>query len=238
MSFDTNTNTKTAYAASGEIDLGLQSHMQKVYNTMGIGLVVTGLTAFLTATVPALYNLVFGTPLVWVAMFAPLAIIWFGLSPARVYKMSPAKVQGVFLFLALVYGLSFASIFHVFTSESIARVFFITAAMFAGTSLYGYTTKKNLAGVGSFMIMGLIGIIIASLVNLFIASSMVHFIVSVLGVVIFTGLTAWDTQRIKETYALSHGDATNSKMATMGALSLYLNFIMLFQSLINLMGER
>lgn len=236
MSFETNTNT--AQSRTQNIDVGLQTHMQKVYNTMGVGLVMTGIVAYFTANTPALYNLIFGSNLKWVAMLAPMAVIFLGFTPARVYKMSPAKVRGTFFVLAALYGLSFATIFHVFTAESIARVFFITAGMFAGTSLYGYTTKKNLASMGSFMTMGLIGILIASVANIFIESSMMQFVISIIGVVVFTGLTAWDTQRIKETYAISHGRDTNDKMAVMGALSLYLNFVLLFQMLMNLMGDR
>lgn len=228
-----------AAAAGSAVDAGLQSFMRSVYNTMGVGLAVTGLTAFGVANVPALFNAIFGSPLVWVAMFAPLAFLWLGFTPARISRMDAAKVKMAFLLFSGLMGVSMAAIFHVFTAESIARVFFITAATFAATSLYGYTTKRDLAGMGSFMFMGLIGIFIAALVNIFLQSSVVHFVVSAIGVIVFTGLTAWDVQRLKESYAYGHAMAeANAKLATMGALSLYLNFINLFQSLLHLMGSR
>lgn len=218
-------------------DVGLQAHMQKVYKVMSYGLAVTGLIAFAVASSQAMTNLIFDTPFKWVALFAPLAIVWFGFTPQRASRMSKEKLRGVFYLLSAVYGLTFAAIFLIFTSDSIARVFFITAGMFGGMSLWGYTTKKDLAGMGSFLMMGLIGLIIASVVNIFMGSSLVHFLVSVMGVMIFTLMTAFDTQRIKETYAYGHGSDDNDKLATLGALSLYLNFILLFQSLIHLFGE-
>ncbi len=227
-----------AYAQGSAIDVGLQRHMQKVYNVMVIGLAITGLVAYLVANVEPIYNLVFGTPLKWVAMLGPLAFLWLGMTPKRIASMSADNVKMMFVGFAALFGVSLATLFHAYTGESLTRVFFITSGMFAGISLYGYTTKKDLSGVGSFMMMGLIGIIIASIVNIFMQSGMMHFVISVLGVIIFTGLTAWDTQRIKEGYSLSHGDDANSKMAVMGALSLYLNFILLFQYMMSLMGQR
>ena len=232
-----NQRPTATYANDQVTDAGLQAFMRGVYNTMGVGLAVTGAVAFGTANFPPLYNAIFGTPLAWVVMLAPLAFIFLGFTPARVARMEPAKLRMVFFLFAALMGLSMAAIFQVFTGESIARVFFVTAGTFAATSLYGYTTKKDLTSMGGFLFMGLIGIVLASLVNLFLGSEMVQFVVSVLGVVIFTGLTAWDTQRLKETYAYGGGDA-NDKLATMGALSLYLNFINLFQSLLSLMGNR
>ncbi len=234
-------NQKDTYVgniSAKEMDLGLQAHMQKVYYAMCFGLVITGLTAFGVSSSEYLMNAIFGSPLKWVVMLAPLGIIWLGLSPARVQKMSPAGVHGVFLLLTVVYGLSFSVIFHVFTADSIARVFFITAGMFAATSLYGYTTKKNLATMGSFMFMGLIGVIIASVVNMFIQSTMMDMIISVIAVIVFTGLTAWDTQNIKESYSSNNGSASNEKMAVMGAVSLFINFVALFMNLMTLMGDR
>lgn len=226
-------------ASAGVIDVGLQAHMRSVYNTMGIGLVVTGLVAFAVAAMPALHPVLFGTPLAWVVMLAPLGFLFFGFTPGRIARWPASQIRTMFYVFSAVMGLSMAAIFLVFTAESIARVFFITAATFGAVSLYGYTTKRDLAAMGSFMFMGLIGIFIASIVNLFLGSSMVQFIVSALGVIIFTGLTAWETQRIKETYAMvAAGDDSNAKMAVMGALSLYLNFINLFQSLLHLMGNR
>ena len=238
MSKNSYRQTATAsYSGVKKINLGLQSYMYKVYNVMGLGLVVTGLTAFGVASVPALFNAIFGTPLMWVVMLAPLAFIWLGFTPARVAKLSPEKLQSLFIIFSAVMGISMAAIFHVFTGASIARVFFITAATFSATSLYGYTTKKDLTAVGSFLFMGLIGIVIASVVNIFMQSSMMQFVISVVGVLVFTGLTAWETQKLKHTYTEGAHEA-NSKTAVLGALSLYLNFINLFQMLLHLMGDR
>ncbi len=217
-------------------DEGLRKHMLRVYNFMMVGLAVTGLIAFLVASTPALYVPIFTTPLKWVVMLAPLAFI-FVLS-WRFEQMSVSSLQTTFFVFCAVMGVSMASIFLVFTGASVARVFFITAAMFAGMSLWGYTTKADLSKMGAFLMMGLIGIVIASRVNIFFASSALQFAISVIGVVVFTGLTAYDTQRIKEEYAEHYGHDTNTKLAVMGALNLYLNFINLFQMLLHLMGQR
>ena len=229
--------TTAAYGSDQVIDAGLQGFMRGVYNTMGIGLVITGLVAFATANTPALAQAIFTTPLKWVVMLAPLAFIFLGFTPGRIARMQPGQVRTMFYVFSAVMGLSMASVFLVFTGASIARVFFVTAATFAATSLYGYTTKKDLSGMGSFMVMGMIGIFIAMIVNIFLQSAMVHFVVSILGVVIFTGLAAYETQMLKETYRSGGGEA-NNKLATMGALNLYLSFINLFQFLLSLMGNR
>jgi FtsH-binding integral membrane protein len=217
-------------------DEGLRQHMLRIYNYMGIGLVVTGLVAFVVASTPALYVPIFQTPLKWVVMLAPLAFVFF--FSFRMNAMTAATAQMAFWAFCAVMGLSLASVFLVFTGTSIARTFFITAAMFGATSLYGYTTKRDLSKFGSFLVMGLIGIVIASLVNLFVGSSVLQFAISIIGVLVFTGLTAYDTQSIKEQYAEAHGHETNSKMAVFGALSLYLNFVNLFQLLLSLTGQR
>ena len=219
-----------------QLDAGLRSHMLSVYNYMGLALALTGLTAFVVASTPALLNLIFGTPLKWVVMLAPLGFIFALGFKAR--SMSVSAVQITFWAFAVVMGLSMASIFIVFTGTSIARVFFITAGTFGAMSLYGYTTKRDLSKFGSFLFMGLIGIVIASLVNIFIGSSALQFAISVIGVLVFTGLTAWDTQRIKEEYNELAGSETMTKIAIMGALSLYLNFINLFMMLLQLFGNR
>lgn len=238
MSYDPSWSpAQAASAGTRVVDAGLQSYMQSVYHAMGLGLAVTGLTAFATANTPVLMKLIFGTPLMWVVMLAPLGFIFFGFTPARISRMSSEKLKLLFIVFSAVMGLSMAAIFQVFTGATIARVFFITAATFAATSLYGYTTKRDLAGVGSFLFMGMIGIFIAMLVNLFLQSAMVHFVVSVIGVVVFTGLTAWETQRLRDLYA-EGAHETNAKTAVVGALSLYLNFINLFQMLLHLMGTR
>lgn len=222
-------------------DAGLRSHFQRVYNTMSLGLVVTGLTAYVVASSPSLYQFFYAGIMHWIVMLAPFGILLFGFTPGRIEKMSVQGLTALFAGFSAIFGVSLAYIFLLYTGESIVRVFFITAAMFAGTSIYGYTTKKDLSGLGGLMVMGLIGIIVASLVNIFMKSEMVHFVISIIGVVVFTGLTAWDTQRIKETYYGGSGSAAaqaNAKMAVMGALSLYLNFINLFLMLLRLMGDR
>ena len=217
-------------------DWGLRQHMLRVYNYMGGGLVLAGLIAFAVSSIPALYVPIFGTPLKWVVMLAPLAFVLF--FSFRIQAMSASAAQGFYWAFCAVMGLSLASVFLVFTGTSIARAFFITAAMFAATSLYGYTTKRDLSKMTSFLFMGLIGVIIASLVNLFVASSALQFVISIVGVLVFTGLTAYDTQHIKEQYTENFGSETNSKLAVWGALSLYLNFINIFQLLLNFTGQR
>ncbi|MBH0238256.1 Bax inhibitor-1/YccA family protein [Methylobrevis albus] len=222
--------------AGALFDEGLRAHMLRVYNYMGLGLVMTGLIAFIVSSTPALYMPIFGSPLKWVVMLAPLGFVMF--LSFRFDKMSTGAVMGTFWAFCAVMGLSMASIFLVFTGASIARTFFITATMFGAMSLWGYTTKADLSKMGSFLFMGLIGIVIASIVNIFLGSSALQFAISVIGVVVFTGLTAYDTQRIKETYAEHYGEDANQKIAVMAALSLYLNFINLFQMLLHLTGTR
>jgi len=217
-------------------DEGLRQHMLRVYNYMGLGLVMTGLVAFIVGTTPALYVPIFSTPLKWVVMLAPLAFVLF--FSFRMESMSASGAQTLFWAFCAVMGLSLASIFLVFTGTSIARTFFIAAAMFGATSLYGYTTKRDLSQFGSFLIMGLIGVVIASLVNLFLASSALQFAISVIGIVVFVGLTAWDTQSIKEQYAENFDAESKQKLAVFGAFSLYLNFINIFQLLLNFTGQR
>jgi FtsH-binding integral membrane protein len=217
-------------------DEGLRQHMLRVYNYMGLGLVMTGLVAFIVGTTPALYVPIFSTPLKWVVMLAPLAFVLF--FSFRMQSMSASGAQTLFWAFCAVMGLSLASIFLVFTGTSIARTFFIAAAMFGATSLYGYTTKRDLSQFGSFLIMGLIGVVIASLVNLFLASSALQFAISVIGIVIFVGLTAWDTQSIKEQYVENFDAESKQKLAVFGAFSLYLNFINIFQLLLTFTGQR
>ena len=217
-------------------DEGLRKHMLRVYNYMGIGLVLTGIVAFIVGTTPALYVPIFSSPLKWVVMLAPLAFVLF--FSFRLQSMSASAAQLTFWLFCAVMGLSLASVFLVFTGTSIARTFFIAATMFGATSLYGYTTKRDLANVGSFLMMGLFGVIIASLVNIFLASSALQFAISIIGILVFVGLTAWDTQNIKEQYAENYDQESQQKMAVFGALSLYLNFVNIFQLLLNFTGER
>jgi FtsH-binding integral membrane protein len=230
------------------VDEGLRSYMLKVYNYMGIGLVVTGLVAFFTYSnsfvesggqivgVTALGDLLYNTPLQWVIMLAPLAfvlVLSFGIN-----KLSTGMAQILFWAFAAVMGLSLSSIFAVYTGGSIAKVFFIAAAMFGGMSLYGYTTKRDLTQIGSFLVMGLWGLIIASVVNIIWPSGALGFAISLVGVVVFLGLTAWDTQKIKESYNESFGADVLAKGAIMGALNLYLDFINLFLMLLRLFGNQ
>jgi FtsH-binding integral membrane protein len=217
-------------------DEGLHMHMLRIYNYMAIGLVLTGLVALVVGTTPALYVPIFSSPLKWVVMLAPLAFVMFFSS--RIQSMSGAGAQMMFWAFCAVMGLSLASVFLVFTGTSIARTFFIAATMFGATSLYGYTTKRDLANFGSFLMMGLIGVVIASVVNIFLGSSVLQFAISLIGIVVFVGLTAWDTQNIKEQYAENVDQESQQKMAVMGALSLYLNFVNIFQLLLNFTGER
>jgi len=232
-----------AYAA--DYDAGLRAHMLRVYNYMASGLLLTGIVAYFTASTPAIMQMFYTasatgqlqpTMLAYIVMFAPLAFILvlsFGIN-----KMSASTAQGVFWLFTVVMGLSSAHIFLTFTGGSIARVFFISAATFGAMSLYGYTTKRDLSKFGSFLIMGLIGIIIASIVNIFVGSSALQFVISVIGVLVFVGLAAHDTQQIKLIYDEADASDTATKKAVMGALSLYLDFLNLFMLLLQLFGDR
>ena len=216
-------------------DEGLRSYMLSIYNYMASAVLLTGIVALVAASTGITLALA-GTPLMWVVMLAPLGFVLamsFGL-----HKMSQATLNILFWAYATVMGLSLSTIFLVFTGESIAVTFFATAGAFAGLSLYGYTTKKNLSGMGSFLIMGVIGLIIASLVNLFLQSSAMSFVISGLGVLIFAGLTAYDTQRLKMQYEQLRGTEFMGKAVIMGALSLYLDFINMFMFLLNFLGNR
>ncbi len=226
------------YGASRSVDTdaGLRAHMLGVFRNMGLGLVITGLVAAFIGNTPALAAAIFGTPLKWVAIFAPLAFVFF--FSFRIDKMTTATARMAFWAFSAVMGVSLASVFLVFTGGSIAQAFFSAAVMFLAMALWGYTTKRDLTKMGSFLMMGLIGILVASLINIFIGSSAMQMVVSILGVVIFTGLTAWDTQRIKSDYFAFAGHEVAEKMQVMGALSLYLNFVNLFQMLLSLTGER
>lgn len=229
-------NRSAAAGLEARYDEGLRRHMLGIYRNMGIGLAITGLVALGVASTPALVALIFGTPLKWVAMLAPLAFVF--LFQFRIDRMSNAGARTAFFAFAAIMGVSMASIFLVFTGTSIAMAFFTAAAMFAGLSLWGYTTNRNLTGMGTFLFVGLIAVIGASLVNLFLGSSLLQMALSAVGVLVFAGLTAWDTQRLKSEYLVYAGSQAAEKLAVMGALSLYLNLINMFTLLLNLMGER
>ncbi|GGO91507.1 hypothetical protein EV664_102540 [Stakelama pacifica] len=217
-------------------DEGLRRHMLGVYRNMALGLGITALVALLIASTPVLYQPIFGTPLKWVAIFAPLAFVLF--FSFRVERMTTAQARAAFYAFAGVMGVSMASIFLVFTGTSIALAFFSAAAVFAGMSLWGYTTNVDLSRWSTFLMVGLIGVVIASIVNLFVGSSTLQLVFSIAGVLVFTGLTAWDTQRLKSEYLAYAGSERADKLAVMGALSLYLNLINLFQLLLSLFGQR
>jgi uncharacterized protein len=239
-------NRVRGYGATSDvaIDQGLRAYMLRVYNYMLMGLGLTGLTAWFTASTPAFADLFFQqtargstlTGLGWIVLLAPLALVFF--ISFRIQKMSFAAAQTTFWIYAGLMGIGLTPVLLLYTGASVAQVFFTTAATFGAMSLWGYTTKRDLSGFGSFLFMGLIGILIASVVNMFMQSGMMQWIISVLGVLIFTGLTAYDTQSIKETYIVGDDGSVAGKKAIMGALRLYLDFINLFLMLLRLMGDR
>lgn len=217
------------------IDVGLRDYMLRVYNYMAGGLAITGVVAY-AAAASGLYQKIAGTGLYWVVVFAPLALVL--LLSFRIQSMSLGAAQATFWAYAGLVGLSLSGLFIVYTGASIAQTFFITAAMFLAMSLYGYTTRTDLMRFGSFLFMGLIGIVIAGVVNLFLHSPGIQFAISIIGVLVFVGLTAWDTQRIKEMYFAGDSQVVAGKKAIMGALSLYLDFINLFMLMMQFMGQR
>jgi len=244
MASETERRTMTyAKADAAEIDAGLRNYMLRVYNYMASGLLLSGIVAYVIANT-TLSNLFFQvvegrlgyTGLGFIAMFAPLGLIFF--MSFTWQKRSAASLQVMYWLFVGLMGIGLSIWLIAYTGASVTRVFFITAASFAGLSLVGYTTKKNLSGMGTFLLMGLIGLIVASIVNVFLASSMMHFLISVIGVLIFAGLTVYDTQRIKKTYFAVTGSGIEEHTAVMGAVALYLNFINLFQFLMMFFGSR
>lgn len=217
-------------------DEGLRVYMNNIYKYMSFALLITGLVAFITANTSFLLKLIFGTPLAIVVMLAPLFYVFYFTS--KIWSMSPEKARNNLWIFSGIMGLSLTSIFLAYTSVSIVRTFFITSATFAGMSLYGYTTKKDLNGLGSFLFMGLIGIAIAGLVNIFLKSAGMEFVISILGVLIFTGLTAYDVQKLKRTYDyVGINSDMREKVAIIGALNLYMDFINLFIMLLRFTGD-
>ena len=249
MEFNKQTSTTRSSASEAIIDEGLRAYMLKVYNYMGSGVLLTGVIAlmfFKMAVVTSdggeiigltnFGNSIYNSGLKWVIMLAPLAVVFY--MSFGIAKMSAAKAQTTFWVFAALMGASLSSIFLMYTGASITRVFFITSGTFGAMSIYGYTTKRDLTKLGSFLMMGLFGIIIASLVNIFMKSTMMYFVISILGVLIFVGLTAYDTQKIKNMYMASDSGELMGKKAVMGALTLYLDFINLFIMLLRLFGQR
>jgi uncharacterized protein len=246
--FDRNVATaRPGYAGQVAIDAGLRAHMIRVYNYMAVGVALTGLVAWLTFSAAVtetsaglvltpLGQTLFQGPVMWLLILAPLGLVMvmsFGIN-----RLSSGTALTLFFVYAGLLGLSMATIFLAYTASSITRVFFISAASFGALSLWGYTTQRDLTGMGSFLFMGLIGVVIASLVNIFLHSSGLDWIISVIGVIVFAGLTAWDTQKIKEMYSPMDDGTVAGRKAVMGALSLYLDFINLFMMLLRLMGDR
>jgi FtsH-binding integral membrane protein len=231
---------RTSFASSASsttYDAALRAYMVRVYNFMAIALGISGAVAFFTASSPALMQMLFGTPFSFVVMLAPLGFVFF--FAYKLNSISAEKARNYLWIYSALMGLSLATIFIAYTGTSIARTFFISASTFGAMSIYGYTTKRDLTKIGSFLIMGLIGIIIASLVNIFLKSSALEFAISIIGIFVFIGLTAYDTQRIKQTYYQFAGNAEmTSKMAVLGALNLYMDFINLFLMMLRFFGDR
>jgi FtsH-binding integral membrane protein len=224
-----------AGARAAEIDVGLRAYMQKVFGLMAGGTAVTGLVAYFGAT-SGVYAQIAQTPLIWVLVFSPLAFaIFFGM---KINSMRASTAQILFWVFSALMGLSLSYVFLRYTGASVARTFFIAAATFAGMALYGYTTKRDLTAMGSFLIMGVWGLLIAMVVNMFVASSALHWAISVIGVLVFTGLTAYDAQKIKEMYYAGDGTEVATKKAVVGALNLYLDFINLFVFMLQFLGDR
>jgi uncharacterized protein len=218
------------------LDQGLRAHMLRVYNYMASAVALSGIVAALVASSPAMTQLIFGTPLKWAFMLAPLGFVlvlaW------KFETMSKTAVQALFWAYAACIGVSVAAMLLVFTGASVARAFFISAAMFAGMSLYGYTTKADLSKFSAFLIMGVVGLLIASIVNIFLGSTLLQFVISAVTVLVFCGLTAWDTQRIKDTYVEYAGTEVEDKLTVMNALGLYINFVAIFQAILHLTGQK
>jgi FtsH-binding integral membrane protein len=221
-------------------DAGLRAHMQRVYGRMTAGVLVTALTAWIVSSSPMLLQLFLGGPQMYLVMFAPLAVLWFGFRPER---MASRQLSLAFFAIAALYGISFSVIAVVFTGESIARAFFVATAMFAGLSAVGYTTRKNLDGLGTFAIMGVMGVFFASIGTMIagafgVETTMMQNIIAAVGIIAFAGLTAWQTQNTKEMFNASYGDEMNSRMAWAATLNLYISFIAMFQYLMHFMGQQ
>ena len=230
--------TDRSAATQLDIDVGLRDYMLRIYNYMASALALTGIVAYVAAMGgrDSFIAHIYHTPLMWLVILAPFGLVM--LLSFGIQRLSAPAAQGIFWVYAALMGLSLSTIFLVYTGESIARVFFITAGTFAAMSFYGYTTRRDLSQFGAFLFMGLIGIVIASLVNLFVGSSALAFAISVIGVLVFTGLTAYDTQTIKEMYYEGDGYEMAAKKSIMGALRLYLDFVNLFMMLVQLLGVR
>jgi hypothetical protein len=230
---------QTAVRSESSIDEGLRTYMNGIYARMSAGVLVTAVIAFAVGTTPALFKMLMGGPQAYLFIFAPLVVQIFGFRPDR---MSASKLQGVFFLLSALYGVCFSSIAFMATAQpgfiiEVARAFFITVAMFAGLSIYGYTTKKNLSGMGQFIFMGVLGVLVMSIINMFVQSSGFSIIISLGAIVVFSGLTVWETQQLKQMYLQMRGSASLPRLAWAGAYTLYLSFIALFMHILNLLSH-
>lgn len=233
-------SNRVSYVSSSSrvgFDTGLRDYMYKVYNNMSVALAISGFVAFLLSKSATMMQMLFGTPLKYLIMFAPLAFVLF--FSFKINSISASQARTYLYSFAAIMGLSISSIFLIYTGQSIVRVFLITSCTFGLMSLYGYTTKKDLTALGSFLIMGVVGIVIASLVNIFLKSAAIHFAISAIGVLVFTLLAAYDTQKIKNLYyQVSSDEETINKAAVMGSLSLYMDFINMFMFMLQFLGQR
>lgn len=237
MEYRDSRTTQPSYYGSGAVVTQTNAVMRRVYVRMTIGLLLSALCALGVATSPAAMSLFFSSRIVfWVMWIAMIAMAW--IIPARLNRMSTGAVMGCFMIFAALMGVSLAPIFIAYSLGSIVSTFFITAGTFGAMSVYGYFTKSDLSKMGTYLIMGLFGLIIASVVNIFLHSSQLSWIVSIVGVLIFVGLTAWDTQSIKRMAAANLDPAMADKLATMGAMSLYLDFVNMFIYLLRFLGNR
>ena len=230
----------TEQTQAKQIDEGLRNHMLGIYNKMTLGVIVTALTAWFVSTSPLLLNLFLGGPQVYLVMFAPLAIIWFGFRPE---SMKPSQLRIAFFALAVVYGISFSSIAVLASADpsfgvAVAKAFFVAASMFAGLSIVGYTTKKDLSGMQTFLTMGILGLVAVSVMNIFFASAMIHNLVAGAGIVLFGGLTVWQTQDMKRMYNPAYGQDMMARYGWAAALNLYIAFIAMFQYILHFMNQR
>lgn len=228
--------TAPGTTADVAIDSGLRAHMLRIYNYMTSAVLLSGIVAYLIVSSPMLTNLLIKSPLRWVFMLAPLAFVF--VMAWRFERMSKLSLQGLYWAYATCIGVSFATILYVYTGVSVARAFFMAAGLFAALSIYGYTTKADLSKIGTLLMVGMVVVFLASIVNIFLGSSAVQFAVSIVGLLVFLGLTAWDTQRIKDTYLEYRGTEVEGKIAVMDALGLYINFVAIFQFLVSLIGQR
>lgn len=235
-----NNFTTSSESRAVSYDAGLRAHMQRVYNRMTVGVLITALTAWFVSSTPALLNLLMGGPQAFVVMLAPLAIIWFGFRPET---MKPSTLRLSFGALCVLYGVSFSVILLTFTGESIARAFFMAVALFGGLSVFGYVTKKNLDGLGTFAVMGVWAVLILAIGTMIagmfgVETSGMQNLIAGLGLLAFSGVTAWQTQTTKEMYAVAHGDDANNRAAWSAALNLYISFVAIFQYILHFVGNR